>query len=303
MKILFKSDKTYRANLHCHTTISDGAHTPEEIKALYKAQGYSIVAYTDHSRMVAHHDLTDEDFLAIASVEMDINKPNSGGRTYHFNLYATKADMSTQPPTPQDMSIKYDDIDAINAYLAARVAEGYLVSYNHPTWSMQTYAEYAPLRHLWAMEIFNNGCETEGCYGYAPHVYDEMLRTGERPFCLATDDNHNRFAKNLPQNDSFGGWVEVNSPDLAYESVMTALAQGNFYSTRGPKLHEISLNGDILTVKCSPAALIQVNTNTRGAYVQYGENLTQAQFKLEKHEYIRVTVRDSEGREAYSNAY
>ena len=34
----------YRANLHCHTTISDGKKTPEEVKDNYeKNQGLAIV--------------------------------------------------------------------------------------------------------------------------------------------------------------------------------------------------------------------------------------------------------------------
>ena len=28
----------YRANMHCHTTHSDGQMTPEEVKELYKAK-------------------------------------------------------------------------------------------------------------------------------------------------------------------------------------------------------------------------------------------------------------------------
>ena len=50
----------FKANLHCHTTLSDGAFTPEEIKAAYKAQGYSIVAFTDHRKYVHHTELNDE---------------------------------------------------------------------------------------------------------------------------------------------------------------------------------------------------------------------------------------------------
>ena len=57
----------FKANLHCHTTLSDGAFTPEEIKAAYKAQGYSIVAFTDHRKYVHHTELNDESFLALAS--------------------------------------------------------------------------------------------------------------------------------------------------------------------------------------------------------------------------------------------
>ena len=33
--------KQYKANLHCHSVLSDGHCTPEELKAMYKAHGYS----------------------------------------------------------------------------------------------------------------------------------------------------------------------------------------------------------------------------------------------------------------------
>ena len=44
----------YKANLHCHTTMSDGRLTPEEIKAHYQAHGYSIVAFTDHEKITVN---------------------------------------------------------------------------------------------------------------------------------------------------------------------------------------------------------------------------------------------------------
>ena len=36
----------YRANLHCHSTVSDGKKTPEELKEFYRSHGYSAVAFT-----------------------------------------------------------------------------------------------------------------------------------------------------------------------------------------------------------------------------------------------------------------
>ena len=49
-KYLLPKDGTfYKANLHCHSTVSDGALTPEELKKAYMAEGYSIIAYTDHN--------------------------------------------------------------------------------------------------------------------------------------------------------------------------------------------------------------------------------------------------------------
>ena len=34
-----KDKKQFKANLHCHSTISDGRLTPEELKAAYKNAG------------------------------------------------------------------------------------------------------------------------------------------------------------------------------------------------------------------------------------------------------------------------
>ena len=38
----------YKANMHTHTTWSDGNLTPEEVRDLYRNAGYQIVAFSDH---------------------------------------------------------------------------------------------------------------------------------------------------------------------------------------------------------------------------------------------------------------
>ena len=55
----------YRANLHCHSTVSDGKKTPEELKEFYRSHGYSAVAFTDHQAFITHNDLTDDKFVAL----------------------------------------------------------------------------------------------------------------------------------------------------------------------------------------------------------------------------------------------
>ena len=42
--LLPEKGQFYKANLHCHSTVSDGHLTPEEIKKHYMAHGYSVVA-------------------------------------------------------------------------------------------------------------------------------------------------------------------------------------------------------------------------------------------------------------------
>ena len=41
--LLPETGSFYKANLHCHTVLSDGNKTPEEVKEAYQKLGYSIV--------------------------------------------------------------------------------------------------------------------------------------------------------------------------------------------------------------------------------------------------------------------
>ena len=75
MKILLDEKKGYlKANMHCHTTCSDGRLTPEEIKEEYKKMGYSVVAFTDHEHVIDQSHLTDDSFLAITGCEVAIKE-------------------------------------------------------------------------------------------------------------------------------------------------------------------------------------------------------------------------------------
>ena len=91
--LLPKEGTYYKANLHCHTTFSDGRLTPEEVKKAYQEQGYSVVAYTDHRNYQWHKELTDDRFLALAAMEVDMNEHYKASgdfsrvKTYHINLY------------------------------------------------------------------------------------------------------------------------------------------------------------------------------------------------------------------------
>lgn len=88
--LLPETGRFYKANLHSHTVISDGRLTPEEAKEHYKKHGYQIMAFTDHRIYRNHEELNDEEFLALAAVEVDINEVSSDrlrpeDKTYHIN--------------------------------------------------------------------------------------------------------------------------------------------------------------------------------------------------------------------------
>jgi 3-dehydroquinate dehydratase-2 len=100
--LLPETGNFYKANLHCHTTISDGRKTPEEIKDLYMKKGYSIVAYTDHEVFLLHNDLTDDRFLAMNGFEVEImnwygRHPLRDCKVCHLCFVALNPEMELHP--------------------------------------------------------------------------------------------------------------------------------------------------------------------------------------------------------------
>ena len=310
-RILLPEGTYHKANLHCHTTLSDGAFTPQQVKEAYMEQGYSIVAFTDHRLYQHHRELDGPGFLALAGLEVDVAEASGKGwpwrKCYHLNLVdadpAAHAPQKAASPLPD---CAYEDLEGLNRYIGEMGRLGFLVTYNHPYWSLQDWRDYSGLRGLFAMEIYNHGCEHDGLYGFAPQAYDEMLRAGQRLFALATDDNHDRLPLGHPLNDSFGGFVMVAAHSLSYPAVIEALRAGRFYWSQGPQLRGVSIQGGELVVKTSPVEKIFVTVAGRDSYKAVaapGESLTQARFPLSGEEgWFRVQVRDGRGLFAGSNA-
>ena len=332
--LLPNEGKFYKANLHMHTTISDGRMTLEETKTEYQKRGYSIVAFTDHEIMLPHEDLTDENFLAITSVEYACNKPTpvndfSDVTAVHINIYSPEPGRTYSPifsenrfwieHTKQyvtdemrksDYKMLYG-VDKINHMIRLANEQGFLVSYNHPVWSLQNYTDYADLKGVWGVEVYNHGSWISGRPDTVVPL-DDILRQGERVLPLATDDSHTI-------RDMFGGFVMIKATALEYDTIMTALEKGDFYASNGPQIHELYLDGDILHVSCSPAVEIHVTTADRYTPSTRGYNRlhTEADIDLSRCKkfaedelahtdmkpYFRVTVRDEHGNCAYSRPY
>lgn len=313
VELLPQEGAFYKANLHAHTTFSDGKLTPEQLKEAYRKQGYSIVAITDHRHYGWYPELMDENFIPLAAFEADLNCQNpkakdfSRTKTYHINFYdcnptEKQSFQALQPPQI------YGDIPSLNSFVQEMKQKGFLACYNHPYWSLQNYDDYKDLKHFDFMEIYNHGCELDGLYGYHPQAYDEMLRTGQKIGCFATDDNHNSHPFESPRCDSFGGFTMFKLPDLSYQSVIEAMKQGNYYASTGPEIFSLIIQDDVLTVTCSPVEKIYLITEGRYTYSELAQpgvdGLTQAQFMLKGNEgYIRIDCQDSHRRHAYSRAY
>ena len=331
--LLPKDGQFYKANLHCHSTISDGKWTPEQIKEEYKKRGYSIVAYTDHDVMIPHPELNDEDFLAMNGYEIEVTDSTSGlgfkyRKTCHMCLVALSPDMEKQVCWHREKYligngaeyrhlVKFDESlpdyernythECINEIMRIGRENNFFVTYNHPCWSMEDYSNYGGYANMHAMEICNYSCFVSGYAEYNAQVYDELLRQGKRIWCIATDDNHDVHPANSPRNDSFGGFTMIKADKLDYTAIGEALLAGNFYASQGPAIEALWFEDGKLHVKSSAAEKITMTTGTRklrSAFREKGKALTKATFEvLPDDKYVRITVTDKHGKHADSNAY
>ena len=157
-----------------------------------------------------------------------------------------------------------------------------------------------------AMEICNYACLIDGYEEYNARVYDDMLRGGERIFCIGTDDNHNWYPLTSLGNDSFGAYTVIFAEELSYKAIMDALFEGNFYASQGPEIYSLYCKDDKIHITCSSAKRIFLSTNGRVVENKYSGDalLTEAEFTLPtKNAYFRITVVDEEGNRANTNAY
>ena len=298
-------------------------------------KGYSIIAYTDHDVFIAHDHLTDDNFLALHGYEMEFTGEGKSGQSHptcHMCLIQRDPDNMKQVCWSEANWEKYlcfgntrkyiDQIqrdanepdferdhtaEVISKAMQIGRENGFFVTYNHPTWSMENYEDYMNFHGMHAMEICNYACLIDGYDEYNPRVYDDMLRGGERIFCIGADDNHNWDEPiDSVGSESFGAYTVIFAEKLGYKEIMDSLFAGNFYASQGPEIYSLWCEGDKIHITCSGAKRISLTTNGRTVQHRYsGEKLlTEAEFTLPvKNTYFRITVEDAEGMHANTNAY
>lgn len=320
---------SYKANLHAHSNYSDGCLTPAQLKEAYRSRGYAVVAFSDHEYLLDHSDLTDRSFLALTSYELQITDMTVECKLHrkstHLNLFARDPHNVTQIYfNPKyffcgDQSLiptltyvgsaqaeRYHTPECINDIIRRANDLGFIVSYNHPNWSLDDITDYGALHGLFAMEIYNTSCDKLGFHGYNRAAYDEMLRSGQRLGCIATDDNHNKLPFDHPLNDSFGGFTMLSPREFSYEAVIDAMDAGDYYASTGPLISELYYEDGKIKISCSPAkAVTMITYGRRTATIQEKDvPLEHAEFSINESDvYVRIEVADHEGRYAFSRAY
>jgi len=286
----------FRGNLHCHSTASDGALSPEEVCRRYREQGYDFICLSDHFWKDYDFPITDttafrtNSFTTILGAEVH-TPAMSTGDLWHILAVGLPADFAPTPP------------DETGTQLADRCrAAGAFVAIAHPQWYGLTVEDAQSIGSAHAIEVYNHASEVSTARGDGAYLLDLLLNAGRTIDAIACDDAHFAMPGD-PNQDAFGGWVMVkataNQPDLLLE----ALKRGDYYSSQGPVIEAIRLEGDELIVECGePCDIIAVGYGYRTQRVPGTGHLAgRLPLGTFKDGWVRVVVRNAAGRRAWTN--
>ena len=332
--LLPQGGQFYKVNMHSHSNLSDGKQTPEEIKEAYKAHGYAAVAFTEHEGLFDLSHLTDDEFIAITSYEYSFGNPNNPpfvfyeGKVHtfdhneqvHLNFYAKDPHnikmVCYNPKRVWGNTRNYLDqfewvgepdyervftVECMNEVIKTARENGFLVAYNHPTWSLNTYPTYSRFENLSAFEIANGGADKGSDLDYTPYVYDQMARTGQRMICVGGDDNHN-------VGGFFLAWTMIKADKLGYAELIDGLEKGNCYASMGPEIYDLYVEDGKVTVKCSDAVGIYYGSAGRHTSCKLANAnnpvVNEATFTIKPEDfYFRISVKDKDGKHANTRIY
>ncbi len=323
LQLISKNERQYKAELHTHTTCSDGIYTPLECKKLYMQKGFSVVAFTDHDVFVPHYrELSDENFIALNAFELALPPfaEDEVGREkqVHLNFLATNPEIEKMPfynpnyiyhkgakefigkiPFDGELEIRKNNVEWLNYAIQKGNEQGFLITYNHPVWSVSEPQDYLPLNGLFAMEVWNTS--SVRAMPEDGTAWREMLLGGKNVKCVAANDYH--FPCDF---DAMQAATYLCTNDFSYEGIIKALKAGDFYSSTGPTIEELSVCEGKLYIKCSPVKAIRVfgaKSSISTVLAKRGELLTEAEFPIKPYmkDMFYVHLTDEQGAQAWTN--
>jgi hypothetical protein len=291
----------WRGNLHTHSNLSDGGLSLDEVVGRYNAAGYDFLMMSEH--FIEHFGwpiadtrrLRGNDFTTILGAELHA-PVTSAGELWHIVAAGLPLDFAPVSPGETGPQVARRAVEA-----------GGFVAIAHPAWSRYTIEDGRALSFAHAVEIYNHGCAIENDLGEGAYLWDQLLNEGYRLSAIATDDAH------FKTPDYFGGWVQVKAESLDPDDLLRALKKGHHYSSQGPLLHDIRVEGKNIEIETSPVDVITVLCGNSRTCVRYGKAITSAAFDLsvldkgwlleKPSPWFRVTAIDHAGKRAWSNAY
>jgi hypothetical protein len=296
-----RDGRFYRGNLHCHSNRSDGLREPEEVAGAYREAGWDFIVLSDHFeaqygwRVTDTRQLRSDGFTTILGAEL-----SSGAWDERHVYWVTAAGLPLgfDAPPPDDHAEAIRRAGEVGAFMVML----------HPGLNNLPLAAVDDLPafdSIDAVEIYNHNTfrshpdRADGAY-----MLDGLLEQGRRVLVSAGDDAH--FGHPA---DRFGGWVEVHAEALEPDALLAALKAGTYYSTQGPRIERLELDGGRLHVETTPAYSITLGGSgdrwlqADSRIDEEGRPIAAASFDLApfRGSFCRVTVSDADGRRAWSN--
>lgn len=281
----------YKANLHTHSTISDGSMEPAKVIQVYADAGYDVLAFTDHKKTNPVSTYDNRGMTLLSGMELHPTGPRD--IMWHILGLGVPEDFIYPEPANGQAAV-----DAVNAV-------GGIAFCAHPYWCGFSSAEVATLQGILGIEVYNTSTRYIG-KEYNMQCWDELLDAGFRYNALAVDDMHG-------ERDLFKGFNIILAEDNSPESIMKALKKGDYYSSEGPRFTKITYENGFLSVDFTPViSAIGIMRKSRG-YCQNIENMlgpgsenkevSHMEIDLSKiHDnYFRIQLKDTAGRMAWSN--
>jgi hypothetical protein len=280
----------FKANLHAHSTISDGLVAPAERVAQYQARGYAVLALTDHRKTQDVTGLSTRRCLVVSGIEVHPECAAPKG-WWHFVGIGVPREMTFVEP-----------LDPNRCAAAMRVA-GAAVILAHPAWCGQSFPNFAHIRGLDAIEVWNATCDTAGRPA-SENEWAEALDAGWHLPAVASDDCHHADTDDVGE-----AWTWLKMKSATVEEVVRALRTGACYASTGPKIHDFRIVGGRLTLRSSSAAKIQfvaqpgVGVRRRAEAGRHISSFTVETAKLGgwPWPYVRAVVTDERGYKAWAN--
>lgn len=282
----------WRGNLHTHSDRSDGALSPQETAQVYRDAGYDFLAITDHFRpeygfpMTDTRELRSDGFTTLIGAELHAPRTEVG-QAWHILAAGLPLDFAAPEETET------------GAELARRArAAGAFVGMAHPSASLLTAVDAESLDAAHSVEVYNSLADREN-RGDSWHLTDVLLNRGHQLTTYAADDAHLQPQDPPPCQ----AWVHVRAEVLEPDALTTALKAGHFYSSTGPQLYDVRIEGDVVVVRCSPATKVLLSGGHPGAEVAQGTDLTECSLPLAlfRGNHCRITVEDATGARAWTN--
>jgi hypothetical protein len=129
-----------------------------------------------------------------------------------------------------------------------------------------------------AVEVYNHTCAIRTDRGDGFYLLDQLCNEDRRLMAVVGDDAHFHNG----DLDAFGAFVLVKSRSLDPEVLLGALKAGEFYSSQGPRIHDIELTRKVVRVQCSPVNTIAVVTGASAALSRVGLGLTDVTIEYEE---------------------